>query len=205
MRQSKYFLLFIVFFYSSICFSSPDFKKILKRYSQNSGVKMLFKKKTILKLLNKQKISHGKIFLSSGQILLAVKDHFNTRILFDGNDLWYIRSPKNQEIVKIKLEETKEEKKPISFLFNPDLFFQKFRFISSRFKGRSQILNFEPIDAHSEIQRFSAKVEGKLILMIWLKWKDLGNEEEYSFSHIQFNQDIPAHYFQVSRKINLFQ
>ena len=144
-------------------------------------------------------MSEGEIFLSKGRILLEVNDHLNTRILFDGNGLWYIRSPKKKEkqIVKMNLETAYGNKVFISFLFEPNLFFQSFRFVSSRFKGRSQILNFETIDADSEIQSFSAKVEGKLILTAWLKWKNLGNEEEYSFSNIRFNQDIPDHYFRV--------
>ena len=204
MKKSKYFFLSVLFLFSisAFPFSLKDFEKILQKYSQNSGVKMSFKKETNLELLKKKKVSEGEIFLSKGRVLLKIKDHLNTQILFDGNHLWYIRLPieEKKQIVKVNLKTKGKNNMLISFLFKSDLFFQNFRFISSRFKGRSRILSFEPKNPDSEIQFFSVKVEGKLILAAWLRWKNLGNEEKYRFFNIRFNQNIPISYFQIDTK-----
>ena len=87
----------------------------------------------------------------------------------------------------------------LSFLFNPNSFFKEFQFISSQPKGRAMILEFEPIDKNSKAQSLSVKVEGTLILQAWLKWKNLGNIEEYTFSDIRFNQNFSPDLFKVAQ------
>lgn len=163
---------------------------------------MSFEKETHLKLLKKKKVSKGHIYLSKNQILLKIQDHLKTRILFDGSHLWYVQTPpkKKPEIIKVDLTVNSKSNAFISFLFKSDFFFQHFRFNSSQVKGRSRILHFEPLLEDSDMESFSVKVEGKLILMAWLKWRNLGNEEKYTFSNIQFNQKFPAHLFQIDAK-----
>ncbi len=163
---------------------------------------MNFEKKVYLKLLKKTKFSSGEFFLSKGRIVLKVKDALNTRILFDKNQLWYITSPpkEKEQIVRRDIKNSDQNKLLLSFLFRPDFLFQEFRFVSARSKGRTWILDFEPVRKGSEIKSFSVKVDGKLILKIGIKWDSLGNEEEYTFSDIRFNQNIPARYFQVKGK-----
>ena len=194
------FLVFLPLFGGS---SSVDFKKIIQKYVQSTGVKMNFEKKTFLKLLNKIKISKGEILISKGSIVLKVEDYLKTRILSDRNHLWYITSPprERKQIVKINLKNVADKDKAfLSFLFYPELFFQVFQFVSSRPKGRTWILDFKPVNDDSDIQSFSVKVDGKLILKAWLKWKSLGNEEEYTFSNIRFNQKILPENFQINER-----
>ena len=200
-----FYILFVsggLFAVSAFSMSSFDFKILVQRYAENSGVKMHFKKRTYLKLLDKTKISFGEIFLSKGAFNLKVKDALKTQFVFDGKHLWYITSPREEQkqIVKLDTKTSHKSKLLFSFLFRPDLLFQNFRFISSRQKGRTWILSFEPVNIKSEIQSFSVKVDGKRILQVWIKWKNLGNEEEYTFSNIQFNQNIPSRFFHISKK-----
>ena len=199
--EMHYFLIFFLLI-CPLCHASSaeDLKKIIQKYIQNSGVKMNFKKNTHLKILKKIKKSQGQIFMSKGSIALKVKDSLNTRIVSDKKYLWYITAPhgKKKQTVKIDLKNVAGgEKVFLSFLFSSKLLFQKFRFISSRPKGRTWILDFKPIEDSSEIHSFSVKIDGNLILKAWLKWKNLGNEEEYTFSDIRFNQKVLADHFQI--------
>ena len=206
MKWTCFFYILVVsgglFTVSAFSISSSDFKILVQRYAENSGVKMHFKKRTYLKLLGKTKISFGEIFLSKGAFNLKVKDALKTQFVFDGKHLWYITSPREEQkqIVKLDTKTSHKNKLLFSFLFRPDLLFQNFHFISSRQKGRTWILSFEPINIKSEIQSFSVKVDGKRILQVWIKWKNLGNEEEYIFSNIQFNQNIPSRFFHISKR-----
>ena len=190
-----------LFSISAFSLSSPDFKSLVQGYAENSGVKMRFEKKTYLKLLHKTKISKGEVFLSKGSILLKMADPLKTKIIFNGKHLWYITSPSGEkkQVLKWDAKTSSKTKVPLSFLFRPDSLFHNIRFVLSRPKGRTWILNFEPLHNSSEIQSFSVKVDGKIILAAEIKWKNLGNEEEYTFSNIQFNQNIPLEYFQVDK------
>ena len=181
--------------------SSADFKKVVHRYTQNSGVRMKFEKKTYLKLLKKTKKSKGEIFLSGNSMLLKVEDALNTQILFDRNNLWYITEPKGskKQVLKMDFSNKENNNTMLSFLFDPDSFFKEFQFISSQSKGRALILEFEPVDKNSQTQSLSVKVEGTLILQAWLKWKNLGNIEEYTFSDIRFNQKFSPNLFKVAQ------
>ena len=201
MNWIPFFRLLFIFLFSSPlpAFSSVGVKKIMERYTKNSGVKMKFKKNTYLNLLKKTKTSSGKIFLSNGSVFLKVEDVLNTRILFDGTRLWYITSPEGEgkQIIPVKLNKAQGNKPLLSALFHYDLFFRSFSFIGSRLKGRTQIWNFKPKRDDSDIHSFSVKVEGNLVLKIWLQWKNTGNKEEYTFFNIRFNQNIPPKYFKV--------
>lgn len=161
---------------------------------------MHFKKKTYLKLLKKTKKSTGEILISKGAFVLQVKDHLNTQILFDRKNLWHIVSPvgEKKQISQIHLKQAEQNRQMLSILFLPETLFQTFRFVSSRVKGRTWILNFRPIDKHSEVKNLSIKVDGNLILKALLKWKNSGNEEEYVFSNIRFNQSFSNQLFQIS-------
>ena len=183
-----------------MAFSTADFRQIVRNYAQNSGVKMNFQKETYLKLLQKTKTSTGHIMLSKGSMLLNFSDALKTRILFDRNYLWYMTAAEGEKrkIIKIDLKTSSKGKTLLSFLFYPDLLFKEFRFVSSRTKGRTWILNFEPADSGSEIESFSIKVDGKLILKTWFKWKNPANEEIYTFSNIRFNQTISKKNFQIN-------
>lgn len=161
---------------------------------------MDFEKKTYLKLLKKTKVSKGEILMSKGSLALKMEDNLKTRIISDRNYLWYITSPpgEQEQTVKIDLGEMAGKNKVfLSLLFSPELLFQQFHFVSSRPKGRTWILDFKPVKTDSEIQSFSVKVDGRLILKAWIKWKNLGNEEEYTFSNIRFNQKISSENFQI--------
>ncbi|MCY4322042.1 MAG: outer membrane lipoprotein carrier protein LolA [Bdellovibrionaceae bacterium] len=205
-RGTYYFYigLFSVILFSGFSFSLSflDFKNLIQGYAKNSGVRMDFEKKTYLKLLHKTKTSKGEIFLSKGSILLKIEDPLKTKIIFDGKHLWYITSPagEKKQVLEWDIQTSLKNKSLLSFLFHPHLLFQNFRVVHSRPKGRTWIFQFEPIHNNSEIQSFSVKVDGKRILTAWIKWKNLGNEEKYTFSNIQFNQKIPLKYFQVSKK-----
>ncbi len=159
---------------------------------------MHFDKETSLKLLKKTKLSKGFIFLSGARLSLEVKDSLNTRILFDGKSLWYIVMPPGgkKQVMKINEKEHGWNKALLSLLFRPDVFFQKFRFVSSRPKGRTWLLDFEPKEG-SEIKTFSLKVDGKRLLKLWILWRLTGNKEVYTFSNIRFNQQIPARRFKL--------
>ena len=165
-----------------------QFKGIVQKYAKNSGVKMNFKKKTYLSLLGKTKQSAGTLFLSKGTFILKGDDTLKTKLFFDGKDLWHTTHPPGEKKQTIKVDLKSTQKNPLSFLFQPDLFFQKFKFISAHPKGRTWVLNFEPVNPQWEIKSFEVKIEGKRILQVKLKWKDPENKEEYSFSHIRFNQ-----------------
>ena len=199
-------LLSSVFLFSAdgVSISSPDFKKIVHKYTQNKGVRMNFEKQIYLKLLQKTKKSKGEILMSKGSFVLKVADLLNTRILFDGNHLWYIVSPSGakEQIEQINLNTAEQNKHLLSFLFSSDMFFQKFRFVSSRSKGRTWVLDFEPVKS-SDIKSFSVKVDGGLILKIWLEWKNSENTEEYTFSNIRFNQNISTRQFQMTNNKRL--
>lgn len=185
-------------------FSSVDFRKVIQKYVQNSGVKMNFEKKTYLHLLKKTKVSRGEILISKGSIVLKIEDSLKTRVLSDRNHLWYITSPlgEQKQIVKVDLKDVASKNKVfLSFLFYPDLFFQNFHFVSTRRKGRTWVLEFKPVSSDSDIKSFAVKVDGRLILKAWLKWKSLGNKAEYTFFHIRFNQEISPDNFQVNEKI----
>lgn len=161
---------------------------------------MNFEKKTYLKLLKKTKVSKGEILMSKGSIALKMEDNLKTSIVSDRNYLWYMTSPpgEQKQTVKIDLRKvTGKNKMFLSLLFSPELLFQQFRFFSSRPKGRTWILDFKPVENDSEIQSFSVKVDGRLILKAWIKWKNLGNEEEYTFSNIRFNQKMAPENFQI--------
>ena len=186
---------------SAFSFSSDDLKKAIHKYTQNKGVKMGFKKKTYLKLLKKTKKSTGEILISKGHFVLKVRDHLNTQILFDGKALWHISFPAGAKKQVEKVSFSKNQKKySLSLLFSPDLLFQHFRFISSRPKGRTWILHFKPVQKSAEISSFSVKMDGNLILGVWLKWKNSENEEEYTFSNIRFNQDISLKAFKPGKQ-----
>ena len=196
-------LITVILFLFPLCgvTSSFDFKKVIHKYTQNSGVWMKFEKKTYLKLLKKTKKSKGEIFLSGNSMLLKVEDALNTQILFDRNHLWYITEPKGskKQVLKMNFTEKGNNNTMLSFLFNPNSFFKEFQFISSQPKGRAMVLEFEPIDKNSKTQSLSLKVEGTLILQAWLKWKNLGNIEEYTFSDIRFNQNFSPDLFKVAQ------
>lgn len=196
-----WFLLGIGFLFSADggTLLNPDLKKIVHKYMQNKGVRMNFKKTTYLKLLKKTKKSAGEVLMSKGSFVLKVADSLNTQILFDGNHLWYIISPPDakKQIEQINLNTAEQNKHLLSILFSSDLFFQNFRFISSRSKGRTWILDFEPVKS-SDIKSFSVKVDGGLILKVWLEWKVSENKEEYTFSNIRFNQNISPARFQMA-------
>ncbi|MDE0119420.1 MAG: outer membrane lipoprotein carrier protein LolA [Bdellovibrionales bacterium] len=198
-----YIGLFSVGLFSTASFSLsfPDFKSLIQGYVKNSGVKMRFEKKTYLKLLHKTKTTEGEVFLSKGSVLLKMADPLKTKIIFNGKRLWYITSPlgEKRQILEWDAQTSPKSRGLLSFLFRPDLLFQNFRLVLSRPKGRTWILSFEPVHNHSEVQSFSVKVDGTRILTAWIKWKNLGNEEKYTFSNIQFNQNIPLEYFQVNQ------
>ena len=181
--------------------SSFDFKKVIYKYTQNSGVRMKFEKNTYLKLLKKTRKSQGEIFLSGNSMLLKVEDALNTQILFDRNNLWYITEPKGgkRQVLKMDFRKKENSNTMLSFLFDPHSFFKEFQFISSQSKGRALILKFEPVDKNSQTQSLSVKVEGTLILQAWLKWKNLGNIEEYTFSNIRFNQKFSPNLFKIAQ------
>ena len=200
MRGFYFLMIFILVYPVCEAASSVNFKQIIQRYVQNSGVKMNFKKSTYLKLLKKTKVSKGEILMSRGSIALKVEDNLKTRIISDRNYLWYITSPSGEQkqTVKIDLKNIAGKNKAfLSLLFSPELLFQEFHFVSSRPKGRTWILDFKPVKNDSEIQSFSVKVDGRLILKAWLKWKNLGNEEEYTFFNIRFNQKITSENFRI--------
>ena len=175
------------------------FQKIIQKYKNSSGVTMNFKKNTHLKFLKKNRYSTGKIFLSQGLMKLDIEDSMNTRLIFDKNNLWYQTSTPEGKIktAKIDLKKEIQNKAIISLLFNPDLFFQVFRFVSSRSKGRTTILEFLPIQKQQNISRLSIKIESDRILQLELEWEDLGTVEEYTFSDIRMNQKIPEKTFKV--------
>ena len=191
----------VLLFLFPLCGSaaSLDFQKVIRKYTQNSGVKMKFEKRTHLKLLKKTKKSTGEIFLSGNSMLLKVKDALNTQILFNKNNLWYITQPKGRkkQVLKVDLHKEGKSNTMLSFLFNPDSFFKEFQFVSSQPKGRALILEFKPVKKGSKTQSLSVKVEGALILQAWLEWKNLGDIEEYIFSDIRFNQRLSPNLFQV--------
>ena len=192
-------LFFLLCFPLFNAFASIDLKNIMQRYAQSSGVKMDFKKNTHLKLLKKTKMSKGQIFIKKGSLFLTVEDALHTKILFDGKDIWYITSSEGEQrqAVRIALTKASKNKMLLSFLFHPDWLFQKFRFVSSHFKGRAQVVVLEPINKNSDIHSFSVKVEKELILKAWLKRKNPEDEEEYTFSNIRFNQKISPQVFQI--------
>ena len=177
------------------------FQEIIQKYKNSSGVIMNFQKKTHLKILQKTRKSSGKIFLSQGLMKLEIKDSMNTEIIFDKTHLWYKTSTPDGKIktVKIDFKNKVKNKAIVSFLFNPDLFFQVFRFVSSRSKGRATIFEFLPIQKTENISRFSIKIEGDRILLVQVEWKDLNTLEEYTFSDIRMNQKIPAKAFKAHK------
>ena len=179
---------------------APSLKKVIHKYVSNKGVRMNFQRTLELKLLKKTKKTRGKITLSKSSISLQLEDTLKTRIVFSGDNLWYITSPAGQKkkIVKINLKEKDQDKNFLSLLFNSESLFQKFRFISSRQKGRTWILNFEASQPSVEISSFSVKIDGKLLLKAWLRWREFGDKEEYTFSNIQFNQEIPSNFFHIN-------
>ena len=167
------------------------FRELLQKYQKSVGVKMAFNKKAYFPLLKKSKTSRGEIFLSGKKILLKLKDHLNTRILFDGQKWWHIITPpgETKRVSPIQPDQN------ISVLFHPTAFFQNFRFVSQKIKGRAQILNFMPKSKSSPLQSLSVKVEQNRILKVEIKWQDSGNEEVFLFSNIRFNQIIPSSLF----------
>ena len=138
------------------------FKEIVQKYAQNSGVKMNFNKKTSLTLLGKtKKIYRELFFYPKGTFILKGKDTLKTKLVFDGKELWHTTHPPGEKKQNYKSRSQIYPKKSLSFLFQPDLFFQKFKFISSHQKGRTWILNFQPLDPEWEIKSFWVKIEGK--------------------------------------------
>ena len=199
----KCIFLFCFFCMSGLCFagaggafSLKNFKNIIQRYKLSSGVTMNFDKETTLALLKKTKLSKGFVFLSGAKVALEVKDSLNTRILFDGKSLWYTAFPPGgkKQVMKISDKEKGWNKALLSLLFRPEVFFQEFRFVSSRPKGRTWLLDFEP-KTSAEIKTFSLKVDGTRLLKLWILWRSTGNKEVYTFSNIRFNQKISARRF----------
>ena len=177
--------------------TSALFSEIITKYNSSSGVTMNFQKKTYLKLLQKHRFSTGKIFLSKGQVCVEVTDSMNTRLIFNKHHLWHQVSKPSGEIKTLKINLKKEVKNQaiISFLFNPDKFFQMFQFTSNRQKGRAFIFDFRPSDELKNINHLSVKIENRRLLQLRLEWKDTGNWEEYKFSDIRMNQKIPGKAF----------
>ena len=163
---------------------------------------MSFEKETALALLKKVRLSRGRVFLSGRRIALEIEDSLNTRIVFDGKSLWYIVSPpgEKKQMVRMKEGADSQNRALLSILFRPDVFFQQFRFLSSRPKGRTWILDFAPANSESEIKSFSVKTDGKRILKLWTLWSSTGNKETYTFSNIRFHQSISPRRFQVKGK-----
>ena len=218
----KYFLILFLFFFpnakvlqaenltvnESKDIKTPDyqpekelFQKIIHKYKISSGVTMNFEKKTYLKFLKKNRYSKGKIFLSQGLMKLQIQDTLNTQIIFDKTHLWYqtVTPERKTKTTKINLKTEAKNKAIISFLFNPDLFFQVFYFVSARSKGRTTIFEFLPIQKTDNISRLSVKIESDRVLLVQVEWRDLNTLEEYTFSDIRMNQKIPAKTFKLHK------
>ena len=172
-------------------FASEHFKKLLQKYQESLGVRMAFKKRAYFPLLKKSQSSTGEIFLSKKKILLTLKDHLNTQVLFDGKRWWHIVTPHGEakRVSAIKPDQN------ISLLFQPDMLFQNFYFVSQEAKGRTQILNFGPKSQASPLQSLAVQVEQNRILKVWLKWQGSNNEEVFSFFNIRFNQKLSPAFF----------
>ena len=144
---SSYFLLL-----NGTCLGQPahsveqQIQDILKKYETNVGVIMNVKKITRLNFLKKNRISHGKIFLSKGLMALQMVDSMGTRIIFDKakNVIWYITDfeSNSQKVVKVDLSGNKGLESFLVFLFYRERFSDVFRFASSRSKGTRPYYGF---------------------------------------------------------------
>ena len=177
------------------------FQKIIHKYKTNSGVTMNFEKKTHLKFLQKIRTSNGKIFLSQGLMKLEIQDAMNTQLFFNKTQLWYqtVTPEKKIKTIKINIKTEDKNKAVISFLFNPDLFFQVFQFESASSKGRTTVFEFLPIQSTEHIRRLAIKIESDRILLVQVEWRELDTLEEYIFSDIRMNQKIPIKIFKVHK------
>lgn len=182
--------------------SSPSILKlmqaVLKQYENKPTVTMNFEKKSFLKLLKKKYTSSGRVFLSSHQMVVLM-DGENTKVVIDKkkNILWYVKNPSSQ-VHRQSFKTGNGDLNILPLVFSPQAFLKTFRLVSTRSKGRSAIWEFAPKNpGTSRIKTLFLKMENKLILKVRIQWKELGNEEEYEFSDIRFNQKVDSKYFQI--------
>ena len=193
-----FFSVFISFFSSG--FSLEEFTSIVQEYHNNSGIKMNFQKKVHLKLLKKNKTSKGTITLSKGRFILKIEDKRKSTIIFNGKNLLYITDPPDEEKRQVLQMDPKTGDPSsvfLSFLFTPKNFVKKVKLVSSLPKGRTWILKFEILNPESQIDFFSVKTDGVLILQAMIKRKNKLSTQEYIFSNIRRNQNIPPSAFQI--------
>ena len=182
------FILFLISWTASMSGNiiPVQFKQLLQKYQKSSGVTMAFKKHAYFPLLKKNKTSQGALFLSKEKMLLKLRDHLKTQILFDGQKWWLMLTPpgEKQEVKAIQPDHN------ITLLFQAQAFFRHFRFISQKTKGRTQILNFQSQSPEAPLGSLSVQVENERMLKVWLTWRGSGNQEVFTFSNIQFNQKL---------------
>ncbi len=170
---------------------------VLKQYETKPTVTMNFKKKSFLKLLKKRYTSSGKVFLSSHHMVVLMEGE-NTKVVIDKKKdiLWYVKSP--SQVYQKNLKTGDGDLSVLPLVFSPRAFLKAFRFVSIRSKGRSAIWEFVPRNHGSQrIKALFLKMENKLVLTVRVQWKELGNEEEYEFSDIRFNQTVDNKYFRI--------
>ena len=179
--------------------SSKAFQRtlsILTSYETSRGVTMNVKKRSVLKLLKKEYVSEGKIFLSQGFLALYLEKGARVVLDIKKGVLWYISGlgTGSEQVVR----QTGPGKKAdlLGWVFSREKLVENFRFVSLRQKGRTHVLEFAPL-REGDIKTLSLKVEGRLLLEVRIQWKSLGNEERYEFSDIQFNRKMDRRHFQV--------
>ncbi len=182
--------------------SSPlsQFLRVIEIYKSSSGVTMNFEKITHLEFLNKTRKSSGKIFLAKGLLRLDLRDDMKTSFIFDKKRIWYLNvfRGKKKKAVGFDLKKQGMGTFNLSILFDKNRFLEFFRLLSSYLKGRARVLKFQALQS-KDVKFLSLKMEGSVILTLWVEWKN-GNKEEYQFSDIQLNQKIPIKYFRIDNR-----
>lgn len=169
---------------------------IIQSYSEGMDISMQFKKITTVKLLKKNIVSNGVIFLSKQDMALKIKDTQKTRVVLKNQRLWYITCLDNKpELIELKKDKNLAL---ILSLFQKNQFSKFFQFVSSHTKGRAVIREFKAVK-QSDIQALLVKTEGNIILSAKVVWKN-ANKEEYQFSDIRRKQTISDKHFQVADK-----
>lgn len=167
-------------------------KKVLQKYSLKP-VRIPIHQEIFLSGIQSPIQSQGHLDIHKERFLLLLKGEPSSKMLFDGNILWYQPDLKEKLVFQIQ---SPSQIQMLSHFFNSESFFKNFKIKESIRKNQNDFFHFLPRQNKEALSDIFMKTSS-YISEIRLVWRDLNNWQKYKLSR-PTSQTFPKKHFQFS-------
>lgn len=168
---------------------------ISEKYKKSKSVKQNVTKTIKLKVLETEKFSKGKMYLSKGRMLWEDNEPEHTLVLYDGKTFWSIQyPPKGFDGPPQVLKSTKAGKKKSQMFFTLLLEKEKllhFFKIAKTTKSNGKLQYFLTPKVELNISNLVVTLDSKKELIVKVNYNDdMENETQIEFDHVVFDAEL---------------